>query len=122
MGSHLLNSGPLFKTAKAMAPGALQVQRAIGTGTGSWTPSKTAGQKSSSARQAAACRSAWSKLLWVGEEGHHQGVHHREPTQPLLFVATQRIREHQVQMLKKREDGLVVHHEAACLGASPFGG
>jgi hypothetical protein len=60
------------------------------------------------------------QLLWVAKEGHHQGVDHREPTQPLLFVATQRLREHQVQMLKKYEDGLVVHHEAACLGTSPL--
>jgi hypothetical protein len=60
------------------------------------------------------------QLLWVGKEGHHQGVGHREPTQPLLFVATQRLREHQIQMLKEREDGLVVHHEAACLGTSPL--
>ena len=56
------------------------------------------------------------QLLWVGEEGHHQGVDHREPTQPLLFVATQRLREHQVQVLKKRKDGLVVHHEACLSG------
>jgi hypothetical protein len=60
------------------------------------------------------------QLLWVGEEGHHQGVDHREPTQPLLFVATQRRREHQVQMLKECKDGLVVHHEAACLATSPL--
>jgi hypothetical protein len=58
------------------------------------------------------------ELLWVGKEGHHQGVDHREPTQPLLVVATQRLRKPQIQMLKKREDGLVVHHEAACLGTS----
>jgi hypothetical protein len=49
-------------------------------------------------------------------------VGHREPTQPLLFVATQRRREHQVQMLKKCEDGLVVHHEGACLGDITIGG
>jgi hypothetical protein len=60
------------------------------------------------------------QLLWVGEDGHHQGVNQREPTQPLLFVATQRLREHQIQMLKKCEDGLVVHHKAACLGTSPL--
>src|SRR5215204_490840 len=59
------------------------------------------------------------QLLWVGEEGHHQGVDHGEPTQPLLFIATPRLRKHQVQMLKKGEDGLVVHHAAACLGTSP---
>ena len=55
------------------------------------------------------------KLLWVGEEGHHQGVRHGEPTQALLFVATQRLREHQIQMLKEYDDGLIVHHGAACL-------
>jgi hypothetical protein len=60
------------------------------------------------------------QLLWVGQEGHHQGVGHGEPTQPLLVVATQRRREHQIQMLEECEDGLVVHHEAACLARSPL--
>jgi hypothetical protein len=55
-----------------------------------------------------------------GSSHHHQGVGHREPTQPLLFVATQRRREHQIQMLKECQDGLVVHHETACLGTSPL--
>jgi hypothetical protein len=81
---------------------------------GSWTPSRLRsgiqlGEASSRLPEGLV------QLLWVGEEGHHQGVGHGEPTQPLLFVATQRRREHQVQMLKECEDGLVVHHEAACL-------
>jgi hypothetical protein len=35
-------SGLPFESGRAMAPGESQVQRAIGAGTGSWTPSKTA--------------------------------------------------------------------------------
>ena len=40
------------------------------------------------------------QLVRVGEEGHHQGVDHREPPQPLLLVAAERRREHQIQMLQ----------------------
>ena len=41
-GSYLLHSGLPFSRAKAMAAGNIQVQRAIGRGPGSWTPSTTA--------------------------------------------------------------------------------
>jgi hypothetical protein len=58
MGSYLLNSGLPFESAKAMAPGELQVQEAIGTGTGSLDTVQDCGQESSSARRAAACRRA----------------------------------------------------------------
>ena len=82
---------------------------------GSSIPSKTA--SGIQLRQASSCLpECLVQPLWLGEEGHHQGVDHRESTQPLLFVATQRLREHQIQMLKECEDGSVVHHKAACLG------
>jgi len=114
MGSYLLNSGLPFESAKAMAPGELQVQRAIGQEVAA---GHRPGLRSGIQLGEASSRlpEGLVQLLWVSEEGHHQGVGHREPTQPLLFVATQRLREHQVQMLKKCEDGLVIHHEAACL-------
>jgi hypothetical protein len=100
-----------------MAPGELQVQRAIGQEQAArHRPRLRSGIQlgEASSRQP----EGLVQLLWVGEEGHDQGVDHRQPTQPLLFVATQRLREHQVQMLKKCEDGLVLHHEAVCLGTS----
>jgi hypothetical protein len=119
MGSHLLNSRLQVESAKAMAPGELQVQRAIGQelAAGHRPGLRSGIQLGEASSRLPECL---VQLLWVGEEGHHQGVGHREPTQPLLFVATQRLREHQVQMLKKCEDGLVVRHEAACLGTSPL--
>src|SRR5512132_4452478 len=97
-----------------MAPGELQVQRPSGE---EWAARYRPRLRSGIQLGEASSRlpKCLVQLLWVGEEGHHQGVNHREPTQPLLFVATQRLREHQIQMLKKREDGLVVHREAACL-------
>ena len=118
MGSYLLNSGLPFESAKAMAPGELQVQGPSGQ---KWAAGHRPRLRSGIQLGEASSRlpEGLVQFLWVGEEGHHQGVGHRQPTQPLLFVATQRLREHQVQMLKKCEDGLVVHHEAACLGTSP---
>ena len=80
---------PPFESAKAMAPGALPGQRAIGAATGSWAPSKTA-VRNPARRGEQPPAEDLVQLLWVGEDGHHQDVGHREPTQPLLFVATQR--------------------------------
>jgi hypothetical protein len=60
------------------------------------------------------------KLLRVGEEGHDQGVRHGEPSQSLLLIAAQRLREHTIQLAKKYDDGLVVHHGAAYPGTSPL--
>jgi hypothetical protein len=119
MGSYLLNSRLPFESAKAMAPWRAPTPAGHQERNGSWhLPRLRSGIQLGEARSR--LPDCLVQLLWVGEEGHHQGVGHGEPTQPLLVVATQRRRKHQIQMLKECEDSLVVHHEAACLGTSPL--